>query len=280
MESKALFLLLRVIFGNKAVSLSLKLTPNMKLNTDKIIVAGPCSAESREQVLCTAEGLAAQGVTVYRAGLWKPRTRPGCFEGVGAEGLEWLAEVKRTYGMQVATELNTARNADMLLKAGVDIAWIGARTTTNPFDVQDIADALRGCEIDVYIKNPISPDNQLWLGAIERIERAGIKGRIVAIHRGFCAWEKDIFRNNPIWSIPLWLKAERPELPVVCDPSHISGRAELVPHVARMALALGLDGLFVESHCNPVAALSDAAQQLTPDEIGRMLAELKLTDQK
>lgn len=250
----------------------------MTLTTDKIIVSGPCSAESREQVLRTAEGLAAQGITAYRAGLWKPRTRPGCFEGVGAEGLEWLAEARNAYGMRIATELNAARNADLLLKAGMDIAWIGARTATNPFDVQDIAAALRGCNIDVYIKNPVAPDSALWLGAIERIERANIKGRIVAIHRGFCAWEKDIFRNNPIWSIPLWLKAQRPDLPVVCDPSHIAGQARLVPHVARMALSLGMDGLFVESHCDPSVALSDAAQQLTPDELGQMLRNLNLTE--
>ena len=250
----------------------------MKLVSDKIIVSGPCSAENREQVLKTAEGLAACGVTAFRAGLWKPRTRPGCFEGVGAEGLEWMAEARRTYGMRIATELNSARNADLLLKAGMDIAWIGARTATNPFDVQDIADALRGCHIDVYIKNPVAPDSALWLGAIERMERAGIKGRIVAIHRGFCAWEKDIFRNNPIWSIPLCLKAQRPDIPVVCDPSHISGQARLVPYVSRMALSLGFDGLFIESHCNPAAALSDAAQQLTPEEVGHMFQDLKLTE--
>ena len=249
----------------------------MKLTTDKIIVSGPCSAESRDQLLTTAEQLAAVGVTVFRAGLWKPRTRPGCFEGVGVDGIEWMTEVRTRYGMRIATELNSVRNTELLLKAGVDIAWIGARTATNPFDVQDIADALRGCHIDVYVKNPVAPDSALWLGALERLERANIKGRIVAIHRGFCAWEKDIFRNNPIWSIPLWLKAQRPDLPVVCDPSHIAGQAKLVPHVARMALALGLDGLFVESHCNPSAALSDAAQQLTPEEFGQMMQDLKLT---
>ena len=249
----------------------------MKLTTDKIIVSGPCSAESRDQLLTTAEQLAAVGVTVFRAGLWKPRTRPGCFEGVGADGIEWMTEVRTRYGMRIATEINSVRNAELLLKAGVDIAWIGARTATNPFDVQDIADALRGCHIDVYVKNPVAPDSALWLGALERLERANIKGRIVAIHRGFCVWEKDIFRNNPIWSIPLWLKAQRPALPVVCDPSHIAGQAKLVPHVARMALALGLDGLFVESHCNPSAALSDAAQQLTPEEFGQMMQDLKLT---
>lgn len=243
--------------------------------SNKIIVAGPCAAESREQVLKTAEGLAGQGIKIFRAGVWKPRTRPGCFEGAGDEALEWLKEVKEKYGMRIATELNVARNADKLLKAGIDIAWIGARTSTNPFDVQDIADALRGCEVDVYVKNPVCPDNQLWLGAIERVEAAGIKGKIIAIHRGFCAWERDIFRNNPIWTIPLWMKAQRPEIPIVCDPSHISGAVSLVPKVAQMALGLGLDGLFVESHWNPKEALSDAAQQLTPEEMGDMLREMK-----
>lgn len=248
----------------------------MKPITDKIIVGGPCSAESREQMLRTAEGLAAQGVPIFRAGLWKPRTRPGCFEGVGAEGLEWLTEVRTACGMRIATELNTARNAEHLLRAGVDVAWIGARTAANPFDVQDIADALRGCRIDVYVKNPVAPDPELWLGAIERIERAGIKGRVVAVHRGFCTWEKDIYRNNPIWSIPLWLREQRSELPIVCDPSHIAGRADLVPVVARTAMSLGLDGLFVESHCDPATALSDAAQQLTPEQMGGLLRDLEL----
>lgn len=250
----------------------------MRSTADKIIVSGPCSAESREQVMETARQLAAEGIRIFRAGLWKPRTRPGCYEGVGAEGIEWLTEVRTAYGMRIATELNNARNADLLLKAGVDIAWIGARTATNPFDVQDMAAALRGCAIDVYIKNPVAPDPALWLGAVERIERAGIKGRIVAIHRGFCTWGKNIFRNEPIWNIPLWMKEQRPDLPIVCDPSHIAGQARLVPHVARLGTTLGLDGLFVESHCNPAEALSDAAQQLTPPQVGALLRELKLTD--
>lgn len=243
--------------------------------SDKIIVAGPCGAESREQVMRTAEGLAAIGIKNFRAGIWKPRTRPGCFEGVGEAGLEWLQEAKETYGLRIATELNAARNADILLKAGVDIIWIGARTATNPFDVQDMADALRGCDVDVYIKNPVCPDNNLWLGGIERLEKANIKGKIVAVHRGFYAWEQDIFRNNPVWSIPLWLKAQRPELLQVCDPSHISGRTELVPHVARMALELGADGLFIESHWKPTEALSDATQQVTPAELGEILTKLE-----
>ena len=189
-----------------------------------------------------------------------------------------MAEAKKETGLPIATEVANAKHVEGALEFGVDLLWIGARTTVNPFSVQDIADALRGCHIDVYIKNPVAPDSALWLGAIERMERAGIKGRIVAIHRGFCAWEKDIFRNNPIWSIPLWLKAQRPDIPVVCDPSHISGQARLVPYVSRMALSLGFDGLFIESHCNPAAALSDAAQQLTPEEVGHMFQDLKLTE--
>lgn len=247
----------------------------MSSTSHKIIVAGPCSAESREQVLETAAGLAAEGVTAFRAGLWKPRTRPGCFEGVGAEGLEWLAEARTAYGLRIATELNNARNADLLLKAGIDIAWIGARTATNPFDVQEIADALRGCAIDVYIKNPVAPDPALWLGAVERLERAGIRGRMAAIHRGFCSWEKDIYRNAPIWSIPLWLKEQRPDLPILCDPSHMGGAVRLVEPLARTAFSLGFDGLFVESHCNPAAARSDAAQQLTPAQFGALLRKLE-----
>lgn len=241
-----------------------------------MIIAGPCSAESREQVMETARRLAAEGVGIFRAGLWKPRTRPGHFEGVGAAGIEWLAEARAAYGLRIITELNNARNAGRLLEAGVDSIWIGARTATNPFDMQEIADALRGCTLDVYIKNPVAPDPALWLGAIERIERAGIEGRIVAIHRGFCVWGEDVFRNAPVWNIPLWLKEQRPDLPVVCDPSHIAGQARLVPHVARLAMALGLDGLFIESHCDPAAALSDAAQQLTPAEVGNLIRELKL----
>lgn len=247
---------------------------------DKIIIAGPCSAESREQLLTTAEGVAAAGVKTLRAGVWKPRTRPGSFEGVGAPALEWLREAKERYGLRLAVELNSARNADLLLEAGIDIVWLGARTTTSPFDVQDIADALRGTAVDVYVKNPVCPDNALWLGAVERILRANLEGQVVAIHRGFCAWERDIFRNNPIWSIPLWLKAEMPDLPVICDPSHICGVASLVPHVARMALELGLDGLMVETHCNPQQALSDATQQLTPDELKNMLADMGLLNQQ
>lgn len=244
----------------------------------KIIVAGPCSAESYDQVMQTAKALSDRGIKIFRAGVWKPRTRPGSFEGIGAPALEWLVEVRERYGMRIATELNTARNAELLLKAGIDIAWIGARTTTNPFDVQDIADALSGSSIDVYVKNPVCPDNALWLGAIERIRRADIKGEVVAIHRGFCAWEKDIFRNNPIWSIPLWLRAQMPDLPIICDPSHISGIASLVPHVARMSHELGFDGLMVESHYNPCIAMSDASQQLTPDELAQMLRGLNLID--
>lgn len=246
------------------------------LKTDKIIVAGPCSAESREQVLRTAGELAGQGVTAYRAGLWKPRTRPGGFEGVGEEGIEWLTEVRNRYGMRVATELPGAGSVEPLLRRGIDILWIGARTASNPFDVQQIADALRGCTVDLCVKNPIAPDAALWLGAIERLERADIRGRIVAIHRGFCTGLQDVLRNDPLWRIPLWLREQRPDLPVVCDPSHIAGRADLVPVVARTAMTLGLDGLFVESHCEPKRALTDAAQQLTPEEVGNLLRELEL----
>ncbi len=242
---------------------------------DKIVVAGPCSAESYEQVMATAKALAEQGIKTFRAGVWKPRTRPGGFEGVGEAALEWLAEAKKTYGLRIATELNTARNAELLLKYGIDIAWIGTRTSTNPFDVQDIADALRGVDIDVYVKNPICPEGALWLGAIERIE-AAVKGRIVAIHRGFSTLERDVFRNAPIWTIPLWLREQCPELPIVCDPSHIAGRADLVHQIAHMSVILGFDGIFMESHITPSCAMSDALQQLTPQEAGDMLRDLGL----
>ncbi len=242
---------------------------------EKIVIAGPCSAESYEQVTEIARQLTQQGVTTLRAGVWKPRTRPGGFEGRGEEALGWLAEIKRTYGMRVAVELNTARNAELLLKYGIDIAWIGTRTATDPFAVQEIAEALRGAPIDVYVKNPICPDKGLWLGAIERIEQAAA-GTVVAIHRGFCVWEHDIFRNTPIWTIPLWLREERPDLSIICDPSHITGRADLVPHVAAMAMQLGFDGLFVEAHCTPECALSDASQQITPAQAGELFRKLGL----
>ncbi len=228
------------------------------------MIAGPCSAESEAQMLATAQGLAASGqVHVFRAGLWKPRTRPGAFEGSGDAGLPWLRRVKEATGLLTLTEVATAQHVEASLKAGVDMLWIGARTTPNPFSVQEIADALRGVDIPVFVKNPINPDLQLWIGALERLERAGIT-RFAAIHRGFSWFERTPFRNSPMWEFPIRLKAAFPELEVVGDPSHIAGNRENIGLVAQQALDLGFSGLMIEVHTDPSAALSDAQQQLTP----------------
>lgn len=239
-----------------------------------IIVAGPCSAESREQVLTTAKELAAGGIKIMRAGVWKPRTRPGNFEGVGQQALEWLAEAKELYGVRIATEINWPSNVELLSKAGVDIAWLGARTTVNPFLVDEIACELGKTSMEVYIKNPVCPDVDLWLGAIERVQRAGVR-KIVAVHRGFSQYGVDLYRNTPLWNIPLKVMHEMPGIPMICDPSHITGKAEYVRHVCYMALQLGFNGLFVESHCAPHQALSDARQQLSTAQMIELLEELK-----
>ncbi len=229
-----------------------------------LMIAGPCSAESEAQMLATAQGLAASGqVQVFRAGLWKPRTRPGAFEGSGDAGLPWLRRVKEATGLLTLTEVATAQHVEASLKAGVDMLWIGARTTPNPFSVQEIADALRGVDIPVFVKNPINPDLQLWIGALERLERAGIT-RFAAIHRGFSWFERTPFRNSPMWEFPIRLKAAFPELEIVGDPSHIAGNRENIGLVAQQALDLGFSGLMIEVHTDPSAALSDAQQQLTP----------------
>lgn len=238
-----------------------------------VVVAGPCSAESEEQVMAVAEALVQRGVTLFRAGLWKPRTRPGCFEGVGAEGLPWLARVKERFALPVATEVATAEHVELALKAGVDVLWVGARTTTNPFAVQEIASALRGVDVPVLVKNPVNPDLELWLGAFERLNNSGVT-RLAAVHRGFSLYGEKVFRNSPEWQIPLELKNRVPQLPVICDPSHISGKSELVMLVAQLALDLNLDGLMVEVHTNPSCALSDARQQITPVGLSAMLEGL------
>ena len=232
-----------------------------------IIVAGPCSAESEEQVMTVATELAAAGVTLFRAGIWKPRTRPGCFEGIGPEGLQWLARVKKELNMPVATEVATAAHVEAALSAGIDLLWVGARTTTNPFAVQELADALRGVDIPVLVKNPVNPDLELWIGAFERLNNNGVT-RLGAIHRGFSSYGEKVFRNSPQWQIPL------AHLPIICDPSHIAGKRELVMPLSQQALDLNLDGLMVEVHCNPSCALSDARQQLTPAELVAMLDKL------
>lgn len=235
-----------------------------------IIISGPCSAETEEQVLETARGLASKGVKIFRAGIWKPRTKPGGFEGVGAEGLQWLKKVKEETGMYVATEVATKTHVEEALKAGIDLIWIGARTSVNPFAVQEIADALKGKDIPVLIKNPVNPDLELWIGAIERIYGAGIR-RIGAIHRGFSSYDKKMYRNMPLWHIPIELRRRMPELQLFCDPSHIGGKRELIAPLCQQAMDLSFDGLIVESHCDPDCALSDSAQQITPDVLDYVL---------
>ena len=235
-----------------------------------MIITGPCSAETEQQVMDTALMLANKGIKIFRAGIWKPRTKPGGFEGIGVDGLAWLKRVKQETGMYVATEVATAKHVYECLKAGIDVLWIGARTTANPFAVQEIADALKGVDIPILIKNPVNPDLELWIGAFERINNAGLK-QLGAIHRGFSSYDKKIYRNLPQWHIPIELRRRIPELPIFCDPSHIGGKRELVAPLCQQAMDLGFDGLIVESHCNPDCAWSDAAQQVTPDVLDYIL---------
>ena len=223
------------------------------------LIAGPCSAESQEQVLECARSLAGQGVKVFRAGVWKPRTRPGNFEGAGDKALEWLKAVKSETGMAVTTEVANARHVEAALKAGIDMLWIGARTTTSPFAVQEVADALRGTDIPVLVKNPINAELELWIGAFERLAGAGIK-RLAAIHRGFSSYYERIYRYSPEWQIPIELRRRIPGIQVICDPSHMAGRSDLVPLLAQMALDMKADGLFIEVHPDPAKALSDQKQ--------------------
>lgn len=240
---------------------------------EPVVIAGPCSAESEEQVMQVATELSARGVKIFRAGIWKPRTRPGCFEGVGEVGLSWLSRVKRELGLCVATEVATAGHVEQALGAGIDILWVGARTTTNPFAVQEVADALRGCDVPVLVKNPVNPDIELWIGAMERLNNAGIK-RIGAIHRGFSSYGEKCFRNAPQWQLPIELRRRFPQLPLLCDPSHIAGKRELIYTLSQQAMDLDFDGLMIESHCTPYCALSDARQQVTPDELVAILGKL------
>lgn len=239
-----------------------------------LIIAGPCGAESYEQIMETAKQLSdLQKTSLFRAGVWKPRTRPNAFEGRGEEALKWLNDVQKTYNLKTTVEVANAQHTELALKCGVDVLWIGARTTVNPFSVQEIADVLKGVNIPVMIKNPVNADVQLWLGAIERINNSGITN-IAAIHRGFHFYGKNKYRNMPLWQLPIELKTILPQLPIICDPSHISGNTELIPHVAQKALDLGMDGLMIETHYNPKIALSDAQQQLTPKELNDLIEKL------
>lgn len=238
-----------------------------------LIIAGPCSAETEEQVFNTAKQLSEKGIMIFRAGIWKPRTKPGGFEGIGEQGLPWMQRVKKELGMLVATEVANTKHVEAALNAGIDILWIGARTSANPFAMQEIADALKGADVPVLIKNPVNPDLELWIGAIERINGAGIK-RIAAIHRGFSTYDKKLYRNLPMWHIPIELHRRIPNLPVICDPSHIGGRRELIAPLCQQAMDLGFDGLIIESHCSPDNAWSDAKQQVTPDVLDFIIDRL------
>lgn len=242
---------------------------------EPLIICGPCSAETEEQVLNTARQLASYGAKVFRAGIWKPRTKPGGFEGIGVEGLEWLKKVKEETGMYVSTEVATKAHVEAALEAGVDLLWIGARTAANPFAMQEIADTLAasGKDVPVLVKNPVNPDLELWIGAIQRIQNAGVK-RVGAIHRGFSAYGKHLYRNMPQWHIPIELGRRMPDIPIICDPSHIGGRRELIAPLSQQAFDMGFDGLIIESHCNPDEAWSDAAQQVTPEVLNLIINSL------
>ena len=241
------------------------------------VIAGPCSAESEAQVMATAAGLRAFGINVFRAGIWKPRTHPGSFEGIGVEGLRWLQKVKAEYGMKVCTEVASAKHVSECLKSGVDMVWIGARTTANPFLVQEIAEALSDTGLPVLVKNPVNPDLDLWIGALERFNREGVT-KLGAIHRGVSSSEKIKYRNDPLWSMAVDLRARFPQLPIFADPSHMGGSREYLKELSQRALDLGFEGLMIESHCNPECALSDPAQQIRPSELAELLEALVVRD--
>ncbi len=247
-------------------------------NVDKpLIISGPCSAETEEQVLETAHQLKKIGVNIYRAGIWKPRTKPGSFEGVGSEGLQWLRKVKEETGMLISTEVANVKHVYEALRVGVDILWIGARTSANPFAMQEIADALQGVDIPILIKNPVNPDVDLWEGAIERIYKAGIR-RIGAIHRGFSSYEHSIYRNVPQWQLAIDIQRRLPNLVMINDPSHIGGKRELIQPISQKAMDLNFDGLMIESHIDPDKAWSDAKQQITPETLNLILESIVIRD--
>ncbi|EGC20423.1 putative 3-deoxy-7-phosphoheptulonate synthase [Prevotella multiformis DSM 16608] len=246
-------------------------------NVRPVVIAGPCSAETEEQVMSTARSLADKGCHIFRAGIWKPRTKPGGFEGNGETALPWMKEVKEETGMLISTEVATPEHVELALKYGMDILWIGARTSANPFAMQALADTLQGMDIPVLVKNPVNPDLELWIGALQRLNQAGLK-RLGVIHRGFSSYEKKIYRNVPMWQIPIELRRRIPGLPIICDPSHIGGRRDLIAPLCQQAMDLGFDGLIVESHCNPEKAWSDAKQQVTPDILDYILSLLVVRD--
>jgi len=250
----------------------------LNITSEPLIISGPCSAETEEQLLSTAHLLAATGkVSVLRAGIWKPRTRPGEFEGIGSIGLQWLKKAKEETGLPTAVEVATAKHVEEALAAGVDILWIGARSTANPFTVQEIADALKGVDIPVLVKNPVNPDISLWIGALERINNAGIT-KLGAIHRGFSSYEKSSFRNEPMWEMAIQLKTLCPELPIINDPSHICGNRELIPYIAQKALDMDMQGLMIESHIDPSVAWTDAKQQVTPAALEELVSKLNIRE--
>ena len=254
----------------------MNLTQNIQESNRPFLITGPCSAESPEQVMSVAKEIAANGhANVLRAGIWKPRTRPDSFEGMGEIALPWLIEAGKETGLPVTTEIANRHHAELALKAGVDILWIGARTTVNPFAIQEIADFLKGVKIPVMVKNPVNPDLELWIGAFERLEKAGITD-LVAIHRGFSVYKHPKYRNVPTWELPIALRERLPDLPIICDPSHITGRRDLLLEVSQKAMDLNFDGLMIETHPNPDKAWSDAAQQVTPDGLKDILSQLIL----
>ncbi len=246
-------------------------------NERPLVIAGPCSAETEEQVMTTARQLAGKGCHMFRAGVWKPRTKPGGFEGNGEKALPWMKQVREETGMLTATEVATPQHVELALKYGIDILWIGARTSANPFAMQALADAMKGLDVPVLVKNPVNPDLELWIGALERINGAGIK-RLGAIHRGFSSYEKKLYRNQPMWQIPIELHRRIPNLPIFNDPSHISGRRDLIAPLCQQAMDLGMNGLIVESHCSPDDAWSDAKQQVTPDVLDYIISMLVIRD--
>lgn len=245
------------------------------VSTDKLLIAGPCSAESKEMLMSAAARLVVYPNVLFRAGLWKPRTRPSAFEGVGEEGLAWLSEVQKTFGLRVCTEVASAEHVELCRKSGVDALWIGARTSGNPFSMQEIAEALSGTDKPIFVKNPLNPDLKLWIGAMERLQKSNCRN-VYAIHRGFSLADNGIYRQSPLWQIPIELRRLMPELKILCDPSHIAGKRELVFELAQTAMNLCFDGLMVEMHPCPEEAKTDALQQLTPEQLHNLIDGLNI----